>query len=197
MSPTRGTDSTRERIVAAATAEFARHGIAGARIDRIAKNAKTSKERVYAHFASKEDLYRVISAQELAAIAEATRMDPADLPGYAGRVHDYFRAHPERHRIMQWGQLELGSAGSPPDEAIRQTVAHKVEQVRQAQEAGLINAGWAPLDVLVLVNQIATSWVGQPGFDAEQDPGVAAARRATVVAAVERLFPAAGGAPEA
>jgi hypothetical protein len=58
------TDQVRDRIVAAATAEFSRYGIAGARIDRIAKAARTSKERVYAYFSSKEDLYRLVSARE-------------------------------------------------------------------------------------------------------------------------------------
>src|SRR5215510_10022368 len=99
-----GADTTRDRILAAATAEFSRHGIAGARIDRIAKAARTSKERLYAHFRSKEALYRFVAERELAAVAEATRLDPADLPEYAGRVHDYFAAYPDRMRLMAWGR---------------------------------------------------------------------------------------------
>ncbi|WP_373310185.1 helix-turn-helix domain-containing protein, partial [Streptomyces purpurascens] len=43
-------------MLAAAMEEFAGHGIAGARVDRIAKLAKTSKERVYAYFRSKDAL---------------------------------------------------------------------------------------------------------------------------------------------
>ncbi|WSS45606.1 TetR/AcrR family transcriptional regulator [Streptomyces sp. NBC_01187] len=65
---------------ATAKAEFSQHGIAGARIDRIAKAARTSKERVYAYFSSKVALYRFVSAQELAAVAEPTRMDPTTCP---------------------------------------------------------------------------------------------------------------------
>ncbi|MFE6962177.1 TetR family transcriptional regulator [Streptomyces sp. NPDC057696] len=193
-SPT-GADSTRDRIVAAATTEFARHGIAGARIERIAKAAKTSKERVYAYFRGKEELYRFISSRELAAVAEATRMDPVDLPGYAGRIHDYFTAHPERHRLMAWGQLELGPDGTPDDDPVRQTMAHKTAQLRAAQEAGRLDPDWDPLDVLVLVNQIATSWVNQPGLTTgippQEQVAYLASRRAAVVAAVQRLFPAA------
>jgi AcrR family transcriptional regulator len=199
MTPSTGADSTRDRIVAAATAEFARYGIAGARIERIAKAAKTSKERVYAYFRGKEELYRFVSGQELAAVAEATRMDPADLPGYAGRIHDYFTAHPERHRLMAWGQLELGPDGTPDDDPVRQTMVHKTRQLRAAQEAGRLDPGWDPLDVLVLVNQIATSWVNQPGLAAGIPPqeraAYLAARRAAVVAAVQRLFPAAQASP--
>ncbi|GAB3979926.1 TetR family transcriptional regulator [Actinoallomurus acanthiterrae] len=199
MTPQPGADSTRDRIVTAATAEFSRYGIAGARIDRIAKAAKTSKERVYAYFGGKEDLYRFVSARELAAVAEATRLDPTDLPGYAGRIHDYFAAHPERFRLMAWGRLELGDTGRPADDAIRQTIAHKAEQLRKAQEAGHLDPAWDPLDVLVLVNQIAVSWADQPDLAAAVPPheraAYLAARRAAIVAAVQRLFPPAQAPP--
>ncbi|MEV6699497.1 TetR family transcriptional regulator [Streptomyces sp. NPDC051453] len=189
-------DSTRDRIVAAATAEFSRYGIAGARIERIAKAAKTSKERLYAYFRSKEGLYQFVAAQELAAVAEATRMDPSDLPGYAGRVHDYFVRHPDRLRLMNWGRLEFGG-GDAADEATRETVRRKAAQLSKAQEAGQLDAAWDPVDVLVFVNQIAMSWAGQLDLveaagDHVRDPSVAA-RRAAVVAAVQRLFPASAG----
>lgn len=104
----------RDRIVSAAKAEFSQHGIAGARIDRIAKAARTSKERVYVYFSSKVALYRFVSAQKLAAVTEATRMDPTDLPGYAGRLHDYFTDQPDRFRLMSRGQLELDAGDSLP-----------------------------------------------------------------------------------
>ncbi|MFB6778330.1 hypothetical protein ACFCX0_13070 [Streptomyces sp. NPDC056352] len=122
-------------------------------------------------------------------------MDPADLPGYAGRIHDYFTAHPERHRLMAWGQLELGPDDMSDDDPVRQTIVHKTEQLRAAQKAGHLDPGWDPLDVLVLVNQIATSWANQPGLAAgvlpQEQAEYLAARRAAVVTAVQRLFPAA------
>ncbi|MCX4759662.1 TetR family transcriptional regulator [Streptomyces griseoruber] len=189
-----GADSTRERIVTAATDEFARHGIAGARVDRIAKQARTSKERVYAYFRGKEALYGHIAAKELTELAEATKMDPGDLPGYAGRLFDHFTARPDHHRLITWGRLELADSavvdtGADPTRA---AIARKLDQLRQAQQAGQLDPAWDPVDVLALVNQIATTWAAQTeiGAAAEQaaDPSVAA-RRAAVVAAVERLFP--------
>ncbi|MDT0341575.1 TetR family transcriptional regulator [Streptomyces litchfieldiae] len=195
MSSQPGADSTRDRVVTAATAEFSQYGIAGARIDRIARAARTSKERVYAYFSSKEALYRFVSAQALAAVAEATRMDPTDLPGYAGRVHDYFAAHPERFRLMTWGRLELSDSGTPAYDPVQQTVAHKVEQLRKAQEAGHLDPAWDPLDILVFVNQLAVSWADQPDLTgtlpAHERADHLATRRAAIVTAVQRLFPAA------
>jgi len=176
-------DSTRDRVVAAAKTEFARYGIAGARIERIAKAAKTSKERLYAYFRGKEELYRFVAGQELTAAAEATRMDPADLPGYAGRLHDYWVAHPERYRLMSWGRLEFDTI----DEVTRETMTRKLGQLREAQAAGLVDPAWDPMDVMMFVNQIATTWAGQPVAETARE-----ARRAAVVEAVARLFPAGG-----
>lgn len=186
-------DSVQDRIVAAATAEFARYGIAGARIDRIAKAARTGKERVYAYFRSKEELYRHVAGRELAALAEATQMDPADLPGYAGRLHDYLSRHPERHRLMQWGQLELPPGQTPPDDPFQRSIRHKIEQIRKAQDDGRLDPSWDPRDILTFVSQIATSWVGQNDLprDDEQREAFLAARRTAIVTAVQRLFPTA------
>ena len=53
----RETDSTRERIVAAAALEFASKGLAGARVDAIALAAGCNKAMLYYFFASKDALY--------------------------------------------------------------------------------------------------------------------------------------------
>ncbi|MEU1510941.1 TetR family transcriptional regulator [Streptomyces sp. NPDC005811] len=192
-----GADSTRERIVTAARDEFARHGIAGARVDRIAKQARTSKERVYAYFRGKEALYAHVSARELALVAEATPMDPADLPGYAGRLFDHFTvARPDHHRLIAWGRLELADTAAAP---VHAAVARKVEQLREAQRAGQLDPAWDPVDVLALVNQIATTWatqteIGAAAAEQAADPSLDA-RRAALVGAVERLFPSATRSP--
>ncbi|WP_331751870.1 TetR family transcriptional regulator (plasmid) [Streptomyces sp. NBC_00723] len=189
-------DTTRERILTAAMEEFARHGIAGARVDRIAKLGRTSKERVYAYFRSKEALYAHVAARELAVIAEATQMDPSDLPGYAGRLFDYFTARPDHHRLITWGRLELSGSEVAADDPTQAVIARKIGQLSQAQRAGHLDPAWDPADVLALINQIATTWAAQPELshaatEHAADPAVAA-RRAAVVTAVGRLFPRTG-----
>jgi len=47
----------RERLIAAATGEFAAHGYAGARLDAIAERAGVTKGGIYFHFDGKEDLF--------------------------------------------------------------------------------------------------------------------------------------------
>jgi AcrR family transcriptional regulator len=195
MVPRSSTDATSDRIIAAATAEFARYGIAGARVERIAKAARTSKERVYAYFRSKEALYRFVAARELAAMAEAVQLDPTDLPGYAGRVHDYAIHHPERHRLMMWGQLELPAGEPSPDDPLQESLRRKIEQLRKAQDGGHLDPAWEPEDILVFVSQLATSWAGQTHLTpiGEQRDAFLAARRAAIVDAVQRLFPSTPG----
>jgi AcrR family transcriptional regulator len=49
-----------DRILAAAAAEFAERGFAGARVDRIARRARVNKAMLYYHFHSKKALYRAL-----------------------------------------------------------------------------------------------------------------------------------------
>jgi AcrR family transcriptional regulator len=184
-------DSTRDRIVAAARDEFARHGIAGARVDRIAKAARTSKERIYAYFRSKEKLYEHVAAAELTAAADAVHLDPADLPDYAGQLFDYFTTDPDRYRFIVWGRLELEPppAGSP----YRDAILGKVAAICRAQDAGDLPPAWDPVDILAMVFQLAHTWLDQTELaavarHAAADPDLTA-RRSAVVRAVTALFP--------
>lgn len=182
-------DSTRNRILAAATAEFAQHGIAGARVERIAKAARTSKERVYAYFRSKEQLYRFVAVRELEAMATAVPLNPADLPDYAVRLHDHAVAHPERLRLLQWGQLEIAAAAE--DDPFGRIVKDKIEQLRRAQDAGALDKNWDPADVVVFVSQLATSWAGQVDLvpAGPERNAFLMSRRQAIENAVRRLFP--------
>jgi AcrR family transcriptional regulator len=54
----RDPDATRQRILAAAKAEFARKGLGGARVDDIAAKAKINKRMLYHYFGNKEELFQ-------------------------------------------------------------------------------------------------------------------------------------------
>src|ERR1700704_5465288 len=63
-SPRMGTrgkpEESRAAILRAAAQEFAEHGIAGARIDAIARQAKVNKALLYYYFKDKETLYGAV-----------------------------------------------------------------------------------------------------------------------------------------
>src|ERR1700755_2544802 len=52
--------ATRQKLLAAARQEFARHGLAGARVDEIAARAGVNKQLVYHYFGDKDALYLAV-----------------------------------------------------------------------------------------------------------------------------------------
>jgi AcrR family transcriptional regulator len=57
---TRDPEQTRQRILVAAQAEFARVGLGGARVDRIALEAGANKRMLYYYFGNKDDLFLAV-----------------------------------------------------------------------------------------------------------------------------------------
>src|SRR5262249_57994439 len=71
---------TRERILAAALAEFSTKGLAGSRVDAIARRARVNKRMLYHYFGNKDDLFREIMKRKLEARAAWASASPDD-PG--------------------------------------------------------------------------------------------------------------------
>jgi TetR/AcrR family transcriptional regulator len=74
--------ATKAAIVAAALEEFAELGLAGARIDEIARAARVNKALLYYYFESKEHLYQGVVEQMFEAMTGALRgaLETADGP---------------------------------------------------------------------------------------------------------------------
>jgi TetR/AcrR family transcriptional regulator, upper aerobic nicotinate degradation pathway regulator len=74
----RAPDQTREALLRAAVAEFAREGYGGARVDRISKAAKSNDRMLYYYFTSKEKLFHHVIEHcyaDLVAREEALDLD--------------------------------------------------------------------------------------------------------------------------
>lgn len=133
-------EATRARIFAAAVEEFARHGIAGARVDRIAGTAKANKQAIYLYFGDKERLFAAVLQSRLDDLAAAVAITPERVPDYIGELFDYIAEHPELARLLVWEGLE-----STPDrdvagvESRRAHYAHKVELLESGQKSGHID----------------------------------------------------------
>jgi TetR/AcrR family transcriptional regulator len=63
--------ASRDRVFAAAAAEFAARGYAGANMDRIARAARLNKAMIYYHFDNKAALYRAILRDMFGAVRSA------------------------------------------------------------------------------------------------------------------------------
>jgi AcrR family transcriptional regulator len=66
-------EASRDRLLAAAAAEFAARGFAGASVDRIAATARVNKAMIYYHFRSKAALYREILRDMFQAVEARVR----------------------------------------------------------------------------------------------------------------------------
>jgi AcrR family transcriptional regulator len=72
---------SKEKIISAARDEFVEFGLAGARVDRIARRAKVNKAMIYYHFADKLALYRAVVGDMLTTLATtATDIAESDRP---------------------------------------------------------------------------------------------------------------------
>jgi AcrR family transcriptional regulator len=152
---TRDADATRARLLAAATDEFAAHGIAGARVDRIANAAAANKQLIYAYFGSKEGLFDAALTESCTGLMESVPFDPDDIPDYVGRLFDYAAAHPEVYRLVAWAGLERPTAVA---EFEADSYGAKLAAIADAQRAGRLDASLAPADLLALVMGLAGSW---------------------------------------
>ena len=154
-SATRDAEATRARLLAAAVDEFAAHGIAGARVDRIAHAAGANKQLIYAYFGNKEGLFDAALAQSCGGLMETVPFDADDIPGYVGRLFDYAVAHPEVYRLVAWAGLERPDAIA---EFEAQSYGDKLAAISEAQGEGRLDRALAPADLLALVMGLAASW---------------------------------------
>ncbi|MEU6743635.1 TetR/AcrR family transcriptional regulator [Streptosporangium sandarakinum] len=98
-------ESTRDALLSAARAEFAAHGIAGARVDRIAERAGVNKERIYGYFGSKDKLFDQVMTAVMDELTAAVAMPGDDPVEYVAKLYDYYRTHPELTRLLMWESL--------------------------------------------------------------------------------------------
>ncbi|MFH9858630.1 TetR family transcriptional regulator [Streptomyces sp. NPDC017202] len=151
----RDPEATRARIFEAAVAEFARYGIAGARIDRIATEAKANKQLIYAYFGNKAELFTQVLGRRMVDLAAAVPVDPDDVEGWMDRLMDYHAAHPELLRLLYWEGIEYGTA-ELPDEAERQEhYARKVAALQDGQDRGVVDDAIPARDLLFLLVALA------------------------------------------
>jgi AcrR family transcriptional regulator len=189
----RDAQATKERIFDAASIEFAEHGLAGARIDAIAKRAAANKQLIYAYFGSKEKLFAAVLGRQLARIDEDVALHPDRLPEYAGEIFDFHSDHPELARLLVSEALSYGGGRVPDQEARDELKARKVRIVRGGQEQGAVDRSFDPGDILMFIVALAIWPVAAPqvarqfsGKDPD-DPELRARYRASLVEAVRRI----------
>ncbi len=148
---------SRQKLLDAATAEFAAFGIAGARVDRIAETAGVNKAQMYGWFGSKDGLFDAVFAQHLDRIVDVVPFTPYDLPGYVAALYDSYLTDPELVRLASWSRLERVQAGALlADHPGLADPKHAA--IARAQAEGRIVGGIRPEEVFALIIAIAGTW---------------------------------------
>ncbi|QCB93692.1 TetR/AcrR family transcriptional regulator [Cellulomonas shaoxiangyii] len=139
---------TRANIRDAAHVEFAAYGLAGARVDRIAKAAGANVQRIYAYYSDKAGLFRACVLDAVANLDAAIGDDADDLVTLAGRMFDHISRDPHNPRILTWARLEIED---DLRELISTSGTDPLRRVREIAAAGGIDPRWTPEDVFVVL----------------------------------------------
>jgi len=107
--------TTAQRIVAAAASMFAEQGLAGARMDEIARAAKVNKALLYYYFRSKEELHRFVLETLLSQLRsrvweERDAASPAGkrLAAVIDHFFEFIQRHPNYPRLIQREMMSNG-----------------------------------------------------------------------------------------
>jgi AcrR family transcriptional regulator len=198
----RDADQTKINILNAALAEFADKGLAGARVDEIAKNTAASKHMIYYYFGNKEGLYRAVleSAYKNFRSAEQAidylALDPIEaLSMLVGLSFDFHIKYPQYVRIIMGENINNGEHIQHIEKvedrrAILDTIA---EIVGRGAADGIFRQGIDSLHLHMTISALCFYYVSNRftfghifGVNLE-DPKMLSDRRATIVDAALKI----------
>lgn len=171
-----------------AAAEFAEHGIAGARLDRIAATAKSNKAQIYHYFTSKEGLFDAVLrelAETFVRESPSRRDEPAGVRGPPVRpVRRQRDRRPAGHVVpARAGRRRTitgrGHGQHPPEgRGDREGAARRVGPDR-----------YPPAELLALVVHLSTLWHSATPDMATITEGLSREQRRPVVTTAVAALP--------
>ena len=121
-------EESRASILQAAAHEFAAPGVAGARTDAIAREARVNKALLYYYFKDKETLYGAVMDDAFSGLKNAVfQVLDSELPprekimAYAGAYFDFIASNQLYPRLMQREMMRAREGHSPHIEKVIKT----------------------------------------------------------------------------
>src|SRR5581483_2652027 len=121
-------EESRAAILQAAAHEFAAHGVAGARTDAIARDARVNRTLLYYYFKDKETLYGAILDDAFSGLKNAvfqvldSQLPPREkIMAYAGAYFDFIASNQLYPRLMQREMMRAREGNSPHIEKVIKT----------------------------------------------------------------------------
>jgi AcrR family transcriptional regulator len=157
----RNADRSQSTILAAARAEFAEHGLGGARMDRIAERAGLNKRLIYYYFEDKDRLFQAVLEQTYRDIRDEERrlnllaLKPADaVRRLVEFTWDYYLAHPEFLSLLNSENLQ-GARHLESSQRAREMnsplIATLGEILERGRKEGTFRGGVDPLQLYVSI----------------------------------------------
>jgi TetR/AcrR family transcriptional regulator len=140
-------EESRAAILEAAAHEFAAHGVAGARTDAIAREARVNKALLYYYFKDKETLYGAVLDDAFSGLKNAvfqvldSQLPPREkIMAYAGAYFDFIASNQLYPRLMQREMMRAREGNSPHIEKVIKTYIQPIfARVSEVLREGIAN----------------------------------------------------------
>lgn len=147
-------EESRAAILEAAAREFAAHGVAGARTDAIAREARVNKALLYYYFKDKETLYSAVLDHAFSGLKTAvfqvldSQLPPGEkMMAYAGAYFDFIAGNPLYPRLMQREMMRAREGQSPYiDRIIKSYIQPIFARVSQVVKEGIAKGEFRRVD---------------------------------------------------
>jgi len=166
----RDPERTRARILEAAKAEFAAHGLGGARVDRIAEQADANKRMLYYYFGNKDDLFLAVLEDAYAHIREAekalrlTEIDPPEaIRRLVAFTWEYYLEHPEFMTLLNSANLHRARhlEKSTKVRTIHSPFVAMIEEIlERGRKEGVFRAGVDPVQLYISIASLTYFYLG-------------------------------------
>jgi AcrR family transcriptional regulator len=147
-------EESRAAILRAAAQEFAQHGIAGARTDAIAREARVNKALIYYYFKDKETLHGAVLDDAFSGLKTSVfRVLDSNLPprdkmlAYAGAYFDFIASNQLYPRLMQREMMRAREGQSAHiDKIIKAYIRPIFEKVSEVMREGIARGDFRAVD---------------------------------------------------
>ncbi|MBL8377746.1 MAG: TetR family transcriptional regulator [Burkholderiales bacterium] len=166
----RDPEQTRARILVAARNEFARYGLGGARVDRIAAAAGANKRMLYYYFGNKDALFLAVLEGAYEHIRDAekalhlTEIDPPEaIRRLIAFTWEYYLEHPEFMTLLNSANLHRARhlEKSTKVRSMHSPFVAMIEEIlERGRRAGVFRAGVDPVQLYVSIAALTYFYLG-------------------------------------
>jgi len=153
---TRNPERTRELILSAALKEFSTSGLAGARVDLVARRAGVNKRMLYHYFTDKRGLFREVLRRRMSERSRWAATEPEDPAEMAAYWFDLVWRDVDWIRLLEWEALQVAKHGIIAEEQRREYLQGILKKIREGQEKGFIAVQYEAGQILLSMMALTT-----------------------------------------